>query len=143
MRWIEQLRRAADGGGSPGERLARLTREWRRIILEQPELLRLPLVAQLEQGHAEVVREALRTLWERSEGALVEGINESIGAPVADVDLLAHTIFVLLQGAMLRQMGAPDLEQLDRMLQDLQQTVLLAAAARLEDGGPLDEEATG
>ena len=31
-RWIEQLRRAAEGEGSPRARLERLTGEWRRII---------------------------------------------------------------------------------------------------------------
>jgi hypothetical protein len=54
--------------------------------------------------------------------------------PVPDVDLLAHTIFVLLQGTMLRQIGAPDPEQLDRMLEDLRRTVFLAVSDRLPEG---------
>jgi len=135
--WIEQLQKAAYLEGGSQERLRRLTEEWRRIVLEQPELLRLPLVAQLEQGHSEVAREALRTLWQRSERALVEGIEDTVGMPVPGVELVAHTIFVLLQGAMLRHMGDPDPELLDQMLEDLQRTVLLAVTDRLPEGATL------
>ena len=132
--WIEQLQKAAYLEGEPEDRLKRLTEEWRRIVLEQPELLRLPLVAQLEQGHSEVARDALRTLWLRSERALIEGIEDTIGVPIPDVDLVAHTIFVLLQGAMLRHMADPDAERLDRLLEDVQRTALLTIEGRLPEG---------
>ena len=132
--WIEQLQKAAYLEGEPEDRLKRLTEEWRRIVLEQPELLRLPLVAQLEQGHSEVARDALRTLWLRSERALIEGIEDTIGVPIPDVDLVAHTIFVLLQGAMLRHMADPNAERLDRLLEDVQRTALLTIEGRLPEG---------
>lgn len=136
--WIEQLQKAAYLEGGPEKRLRRLTEEWRRIVLEQPELLRLPLVAQLEQGHSEVSRDALHTLWLRSQRALVEGIEDTVGVPVPGVELVAHTIHALLQGAMLRHMGNPDPELLDQMLEDLQRTVLLAVIDRLPEGATLE-----
>ena len=136
--WIEQLQKAAYLEGGPEERLRRLTEEWRRIVLEQPELLRLPLVAQLEQGHSDVSRDALHTLWLRSERALVEGIEDTVGVPVPGVELVAHTILALLQGAMLRHMGDPDPDLLDQLLEDLQRTVLLAITDRLPEGATLE-----
>ena len=136
--WIEQIQKAAYLGGGPLERLERLTDEWRRIVLEQPELLRLPLVAQLEQGDSEVARKALRRIWRRAEQALIEGIEDTVGVTLPDVDLLAHNMFVLLQGAMLRQISDPDPEQLERVLEDLKRTFLLLVVDRLPPGIELD-----
>jgi AcrR family transcriptional regulator len=136
--WIEQIQKAAYLGGGPLERLERLTDEWRRIVLEQPELLRLPLVAQLEQGDSEVARRALRKIWRRAEQALVEGIEDTVGVALPDVDLLAHNMFVLLQGAMVRQISDPDPKQLERVLEDLKRTFLLLVVDRLPPGVELD-----
>ncbi|MGH0031155.1 MAG: TetR/AcrR family transcriptional regulator [Myxococcota bacterium] len=129
--WIEQIRKAAYQAGTPEERIRRLVAEWRRILLEQPELLRLPIVAQLEQGDSQRARDALRTIWQRAEWALIEGIEDTIGRSLPDVDLLAHTIFALLQGALLRQIVDPDEDQLDRVLGELQRTIVLLIADRL------------
>jgi AcrR family transcriptional regulator len=132
--WIEQIRKAAYQEGLPEQRIARLVEEWRRILLEQPELLRLPMIAGLEQGDSRRAQKALRTIWQRAERALVEGIEDTVGTELADVDLLAHTVFALLQGAMLRQIVDPDEAQLDRVLQELRRTVLLLIADRLPKG---------
>ena len=129
--WIEQIRKAAYQEGQPEQRIARLVDEWRRILLEQPELLRLPMIAGLEQGDSRRAQRALRTIWQRAERALVEGIEDTVGGELADVDLLAHTVFALLQGAMLRQIIDPDEAQLDRVLQELRRTVMLLIADRL------------
>lgn len=132
--WIEQIRKAAYQAGTPEERIDRLVAEWRRILLEQPELLRLPIIAQLEQGGSQRAKEALRTIWQRAEWALIEGIEDTIGSALPDVDLLAHTVFALLQGAMLRQIVDPDETQLDRVLDELRRTIVLLIADRLPRG---------
>jgi AcrR family transcriptional regulator len=132
--WIEQIRKAAYQAGTPVERIHRLVAEWRRILLEQPELMRLPIIASIEQGDSQRAREALRGIWQRAEWALIEGIEDTIGARLPDVDLLAHTIFALLQGALLRQIVDPDEAQLDRVLEELRRTMVLLIADRLPDG---------
>lgn len=131
--WIEQIQKAAYLEGEPLQRIDRLVTEWRRILLEQPELLRLPMIAQLEQGESQRAREALRTIYQRAERALVEGIEDTVGAQLPDVDLLAHTVFALLQGAMLRQIVDPDTAQLDRVLDELRRTIVLLIADRLPE----------
>jgi len=133
--WIEQIQKAAYLEGEPEQRIQRLVLEWRRILLEQPELLRLPMIAQLEQGESQRARAALRTVYERAERALVEGIEDTVGQRLSDVDLLAHTVLALLQGAMLRQIVDPDTQQLDRVLGELQRTVVLLIADRLPAAG--------
>jgi TetR/AcrR family fatty acid metabolism transcriptional regulator len=132
--WIEQIRKAAYQAGTAEERIERLVSEWRRILLEQPELLRLPIVAQLEQGDSLRARDAVRTIWQRAEWALIEGIEDTMGRSLPDVDLVAHTIFALLQGALLRQIVDPDEAQLDRVLGELQRTIVLLIADRLPAG---------
>lgn len=131
--WIERIQQAAYLEGDPEQRITRLVQEWRRILLEQPELLRLPMIAQLEQGESQRARAALRTVWQRAERALVEGIEDTVGRQLPDVDLLAHTVFALLQGAMLRQIIDPDAAQLDRVLDELRRTVVLLIADRLPE----------
>jgi AcrR family transcriptional regulator len=131
--WIEQIQKAAYQEGDPEQRIRRLVEEWRRILLEQPELLRLPMIAQLEQGKSQRARLALRSIWQRAERALVEGIEDTVGGELPDVDLLAHTVFALLQGAMLRQIVDPDVTQLDRVLEELRRTVVLLIADRLPE----------
>lgn len=132
--WIEQIRKAAYLEGAAEQRIQRLVEEWRRIVLEQPELLRLPMIAQLEQGESRRAQAALRTIWQRAERALIEGIEDTVGRALPDVDLLAHTVFALLQGAMLRQIVQPDAAQLDRVLGELRRTVVLLIADRLPSG---------
>ena len=136
--WIEEIQKAVYLEGDPLSRIRSLIEGWRRIVLEQPELLRLPLVAQLEQGESHVARTALREIWSRAERALAEGIEDTIGVSLPDVDLLAHTVFVLLQGAMVRQISQPDAAQLERILADLERTIVLLVADRLPEGVNLD-----
>jgi AcrR family transcriptional regulator len=130
--WIEEIQKRAYLEGDPLQRIHRLTLEWRRILLEQPHLIRLPMVAQLEQGEAsESTRAALATVWKRAEQALVQGIEDSLGTPLPDLDLVAHTTMALLQGAVLRQIVEPDEAELDRILAELRRTLVLLVWHRL------------
>lgn len=69
-------------------------------------------------------------------GLHLEGIEDTVGVPIPGVELVAHPIFVLLQGAMLRHMADADADaaRLDRLLEDVQRTVLLTVADRLPEG---------
>jgi len=130
--WIEELQKATYLEGDAPQRLERLIVEWRRLLLEQPQLIRLPMVVQLEQGEgSERIADALRTIWARAERALVEGIEDSIGPGLPDLDLVAHTTITLLQGAALRQIVLPDEVYLDRVLAELRRTLVLLLGDRL------------
>lgn len=135
-RWIEHIQKAVYLEGDPLLRVQRLADEWRRIIEDEPELLRMLLIAQLERGETEPARSALRKVWQRAEQALIQGIEDALGTPVRDVDLLAGTVFTLLQGVMLRKISDPDPENVERSLEELKRTVVLLIAERLPDGFP-------
>ncbi len=130
--WIEEIRKRAYLEGDPLQRVHRLVREWRRLATEQPQLIRLPLVAQLEQGAAsEPTREALRRVVARAEEAIVQGIEDSVGMALPDLDLVAHTIVALLQGAVLRPEVDPDEARMDRIFDELARTIVLLIWVRL------------
>jgi len=131
--WIEELQKETAPHGNPGQRLRRLTDEWRRIILERPQQLTLPLVAQLEQGDASHCnRELLTKMVGRAEGAMVEGIEQSMpGLELPDLDLVARVAVTLLQGALLRHRLDQDEANLDRFLEEVRRTVSLLVWARL------------
>ncbi len=130
--WIEEIRKRAYLEGEPLQRVHRLVAEWRRIVAEQPQLIRLPLVVQLEQGAAsERTLAALRKVWSRAEEAIVQGIEDSVGMKLPDLDLVAHTIVALLQGATLRPAVDPDPERLDRIFDELERTIVLLIWVRL------------
>ncbi|MEM7410846.1 MAG: helix-turn-helix domain-containing protein [Myxococcota bacterium] len=129
--WIERLQKVVYLEGHPLQRIQRLVTEWRTILLEQPELMRLPLIAQLEQGDSDRARAALRKIWSRGDAALIQGIEDTLGVQIQGVDLLAQTILDLLQGAALRQMAEPDPKRLARVFTDLQRTIAVLVADRL------------
>lgn len=132
-RWIEELQKRTASHGDPGDRLTGLVEEWKRIILDHPQQLRLPLIAQLEQGDAsEQARAAVHRLRERAERVLVDEIARATpGLELADLDLLAFVAVTLLQGAMLRHNDLSDEEDLDRVLGEVRRTISLLIWDRL------------
>jgi len=132
--WIEEIQKRSYQEGEPLQRIARVVQEWRRMLLEEPHLIRLPMVVQLERGEtSERARAALLRVYARAERALVQGIEDTLGTTLRDLDLVAHSIVTLLQGAMLRQILDPDEELLDRILEELQRTIVLLIADRLPE----------
>lgn len=129
--WIEHIQKQTATEGDPAQRLKRFTDEWRRMVVESPNALRLPMLMQLE--NVEFSQEARATvggLWQRAEQAIVAGFREA-GFDVPDLDLVAHTAVTLLQGAMVRQVIAPDEAQLDRVLAEFRRTLSLLVWSRL------------
>jgi AcrR family transcriptional regulator len=130
--WIEELRKTSSEG-DPAQRLQNLTAQWKRAILERSHQLRLPMIAQLEQGKtSESTRIVVLKLWRRAEAALVDGIRRAM--PGLDLPQLEYVAFVtvsLLQGVMLRHAVEPDEARLDRMLDEVQRTFSLLIWDRL------------
>ena len=132
--WIEEIQKQAYLEGDPLDRLDRLIAEWRRRARQQPGLIRLLMVVQLEQAEGSArIREALKRVWEQAEAAIVEGIEDSVGRGLADLDLVAGTALTLLQGAVLRQLVTQDEGQLDRALEEMRRAVMLLILARLSE----------
>jgi len=130
--WIERLQKRVYLESETEDRIAALLRGWIEIAQESPNLWRLPLVAQLEQaGRSARVRDALDRLWTRAERALAEGIEDTLGRPLADLDLLAGTVIWGMQATMLRQTTRPDPARLERELAELARTLKLAVWIRL------------
>ncbi len=136
--WIEHLRKLAYQEGNPEERLDALIRGWRELAETQPQLLRLPMIAQLEMAEtSERVRDALEQIWQRAEDAIVQGIEDSLGRTLPELDLVARTAVMLLQGAVLRQISSPEPDAFERTLGELRRTLELLIWVRL----PPEEQA--
>lgn len=130
--WIEEIRKSAYLAADPEERLERLVQTWQTLVEEQPHLLRLLLLVQLERsGSSLTTRRALERVRSEAETALVQGIEDSVGAPVPDADLIADTMLSLLSGALLRRLMDPELP-LDRLFGELRRTVRLLVADHLD-----------
>lgn len=129
--WIEEIRKSAYLAADPEERLERLVQAWQALVEEQPHLLRLLLLVQLERGgSSRATRRALERVRREAETALVQGMEDSLGAPVPDADLIAHTMLSLLSGALLRRLIDPEVA-LDRLFAELRRAVRLLAADHL------------
>ncbi|NNL64846.1 MAG: TetR/AcrR family transcriptional regulator, partial [Myxococcales bacterium] len=132
--FIEQLQKRVYLEGDPIQRIDRLIEGWRVILSESPELVRLPMMVQLEHGakQDEPIGAAVRRVLERAEAALVEGIEDSLGAVVAQPERVAQTIVALLQGAAVRQGMQPD-AGLDGFFEEVRRTIVLMIWSRLPE----------
>lgn len=125
--WIDEIRRVVDlEEPRPARRIGRALEEWRRILEEDPHLIRLLLVVQLEQADGSPpLREALLRVRDRAEAAFASAVEETLGFPVPDLDMVAHTMLTGLQGALLSRIVDRDDGRLDRVLEELRRTVVL------------------
>ncbi len=128
-RWIEELRKSAYEVGEPLARLDRLMSDWHELLLREPELLRLPLVLQLEMGESPRIRAALARVRHAAERDLAQGIEDSIG-PVEDLAGVAETALTLLSGVAIRQRLEPQLD-LARILAELKRTLIAVIVDRI------------
>ena len=128
-RWIEELRKSAYEVGEPLARLDRLMSDWHELLLREPELLRLPLLLQLEMGESPRIRAALAHVRHAAERDLAQGIEDSIG-PVEDLAGVAETALTLLSGVAIRQRLEPQLD-LTRILGELKRTLIAVIVDRI------------
>lgn len=129
---IERLRKQVYLEGDPFQRVDRLIEGWREILAESPELIRLPMLVQLERGgDAEgPVGRAVARVHELAEAALVEGLEDSVGSGLEAPERVAWSIMALFQGAAARQVGDPTVP-LDDLFDELRRTILIVIWSRL------------
>jgi AcrR family transcriptional regulator len=133
-RWIEELRKRAYLESDPIRRMNGLIEDWRRLVTEQPRLVRLPLFLQLEVGEesSPAVRAALQKVFDQAEQALAVGIEDSIGkGRVFEVEEIAHTALSLLQVAASRSAIAQSDAEVDRIFDEVRRTILLVVWSRV------------
>ncbi len=140
---IERIQKQVYLEGDPIERVTRLVDGWRELLDEAPELIRLPMLVQLEHGEdpSGLLPRAVARVLDRAEGALVEGLEDTLGAEIDAPAQVAWTIMALLQGAAVRQVARPD-EGLDAFFDELRRTIVLVIASRLSPAAQREIEAT-
>ena len=123
-RWIEALRKQAARTVDPGQQLQSMVGEMRRIVIEEPQLLRLPFLAALEQGSESArIRGAVLEIWQRTGDAIANGTAAATGRPAEDFESMAFVATSLHQAAAIRFSIDGDAERLDRNLSTLERAV--------------------
>lgn len=141
-RWIDELRGGAEASANAGtngiDLLNTLLDQWRRLVIEQSPMLRLPLLAALElSDHSSRMRDAVVSIWEKSTKALAEGIGESLHMPPDRFTTVANVAIALLESAMVRFAVDADASVLDRHLSEIRHVVVTLIVAELaQDGSP-------
>ena len=134
-RWIEELQKRAYLRALPHERLEELVAGWREILEEQPQLVRLPVFLQLEsQGASEEIREALRTLFQRSEAAIQQGLEDSLGRDaLTDPRAAAYVVMSLLEAVDARVGLARDAAERDALYAELMRGIVHVIWSQLDE----------
>lgn len=115
------------------ERLNRVLATYRSFIVERPERLRLLLLITLERGESSPeVRSAMRRYQEYAVQSIVESVEEVVGMPLPDLDLLAVTVISVLQNALIRRVFDPDGDYLERLWDEVAQTVRSGVVHRIK-----------
>lgn len=128
-RWIEEIRKQAESVGDPNERLRSLVEQMRRLALDEPQLLRLPLLAALEQGgESDRIRDAVLEIWDRSADAIAAGTAHSTGRSAEEYEGAAFAATSLFQAAAIRFSIDGDAERFDRNLRELERVVRASIA---------------
>jgi len=123
-------------GLRPGpQRLVEVTDRWRALVHDRADELRLPVMMAVEFGNgSEAVRRAVEHVWRRAEQAIADGIAAAVSDDLADLDLLANTAVVLLQGSLLRHRVDGDDAALDRRLAEFRRVIVTGVLARRKAG---------
>jgi AcrR family transcriptional regulator len=140
--WIEEIQKAVYLEGDALARLDRFIAGLRALVLERPRLLRLLLAVALERGERDPdTRRALRGIFERAHAAIVQGVEDSIGAARPEAELVARVALAFLDAAIARRLVDSGAEEVDRIFADLRNTILCVIAARLAAWNPSRSDA--
>jgi AcrR family transcriptional regulator len=125
-RWIEALQKRAYLRVLPHERLEELVDGWRQILEEEPQLIRLPMFLQLEASdHPNEIKDALRSLFERSERAITQGLEDSLGKDtLPNAAAVAHTVTALLEAVVGRVGLARNAAERDALYAHLRRAIV-------------------
>lgn len=131
---IEAVRKQVAVASDPGQRLHEMVEGMRRLVLEEPQLLRLPTLAALEQaGESESISRAVLDIWDRSRDALMTDIAAATGRPPDAHEDVAFVALGLLSAAAVRYSIDGDAARLDRSLATMERAVRLLLGAPPED----------
>lgn len=130
----EEIRKSVAKASDRNGRLDALIRAWRTIVLERPNLMRLPFQIQLSTGSEEAsARRVLADVWSSTEKSMAEDFSHFAGLPAEDLEPVVHTAMALFQGAFIRYILDPDVQLLDRNLDELKRTLLESVRVRLSE----------
>lgn len=132
--WIDEIQAAVYREGDPIARLDRFVAGLQTLVLERPHLVRLLLTVALERADQDpATRDALRTIFERAHAAIVQGIEDSLGAPWNESGLIARTALAFVSHAVAHQLVDPRPAEVERIFAELRTAVLLMIGARLRE----------
>lgn len=132
--WIEEIQKSVYLEGDPLARLDRFVASLRDLVVLRPNLVRLLLSVALERSdHDAATREALRTIFERARAAIVQGIDDSLGAPYAESALIARTALAFVSHAVAHQLVDPRPGEVERVFAELRTAIVLMIGARLQE----------
>jgi AcrR family transcriptional regulator len=132
--WIEEIRRSVYRQGEPIARLDRLVASLRDLVIQRPHLVRLLVAMALERSeHDPGTRDALRAIFERARAAIVQGVEDSLGGPWQDSQVIARTALAFLGHAAAHGLLDPRPGQVERVFEDLRVALLLMVGARLRE----------
>lgn len=133
--WIDGIKQSSSEASYPFERLDRALAGMRTLLEEKPWILKLVQILALEVADEKPeIRATLQALFRRATAAIVEGMEEALGAPVPNGDRIGKVVLALLDGIAMGQHVDPERIPLDDAFAELRRVwVLLAASHMLPD----------
>ncbi len=132
--WIEEIQKSVYLEGDPLARLDRFVASLRDLVVLRPNLVRLLLAVALERSDQDAAtRDVLRAIFERARAAIVQGIDDSLGAPYAESALIARTALAFVSHAVAHQLVDPRPGEVDRVFAELRTAIVLMIGARLQE----------
>jgi AcrR family transcriptional regulator len=125
--WIEQIRASVDEVTGIDARLDRFVAGLRWLVVERSETLLLILGAVLERAQVnETTRANLSELFMSARNAIAEGVRDTVGRDVPDVDLIADAVLSFVHGIAMTQRLTRDPTLLERQFDYLKRLFALA-----------------
>ena len=132
--WIEEIQKSVYLEGDPLARLDRFITSLRDLVVLRPNLVRLLLSVALERSDQDAAtRDALRTIFERAHAAIVQGIDDSLGAQWSESALIARTALAFLSHAATHQLIDPRPGQVEQIFTELRTAIVLMIGERLQE----------
>jgi len=125
--WIAEIRASVEEVTGVDARLDRLIAGLRALVEDRSETLLLIVGAILERAQVnETTRANLHELFMSARGAIADGVRETVGRDVPDIDLIADAVLAIVHGIALTQRLTRSPEELDRQFDFLKRLFALA-----------------
>ena len=133
--WIEEIRASVEQVGGIDARLDRFISGLRWLVLERSETFALILGAILERAEVDDARrESLRRIVVQARDAIAQGIRDTVGRDLQDLDLVADVALSLVNGIVVSHKLERDPVRLERQFRQLRETFALAVLAAVQKG---------